>query len=174
MWLQMKGLEHFGKSTLRKKCPKAEFFLVCIFLYSVPIQKNTNQKKLRIWTLFTQCKQILILRYYLTHFRLMLHFYLHWKCEKILGSLPLSVDIKIENLEAVTCLDLFCQNCVLKNFSKFTGKQLCQSLFLIKFNAWSLQLYWKRDSRTDVFLWILRNFLEHLFNRTLLVGASED
>ena len=49
MWLQMKGLEHFGKSTLRKKCPKAEFFLVCIFLYSVPIQKNTiikNTEKL--------------------------------------------------------------------------------------------------------------------------------
>ena len=146
----MKGLEHFGKSTLRKKCPKAEFFLVCIFLYSVPIQKNTNQK-------FT-----------------LTIYYLHWKCEKILGSLPFSVDIKIENLEAVTCLDLFCQKCVLKNFSKFTGKHLCQSLFLIKFNAWSLQLYWKRDSRTDVFLWILRNFLEHLFNRTLLVGASED
>ena len=158
MWLQMKGLEHFGKSTLRKKCPKTEVFLVCIFLYSVPIQKNTNQKNLRIWTLFTQYEQIPILRYYLTHFRLMLHFYLHWKREKMLGSLTYSVGIKLENLEAVTCLGLFCQKCVLKNFSKFTEKHLCQSLFSIKLNAWSLQLYWKRDSRTDVFLWILRNF----------------
>ena len=35
--------------TLREKCPNKEFFLVCIFLYS-------DQKKLRIWTLFTQCK----------------------------------------------------------------------------------------------------------------------
>ena len=41
---------------VREKCPKTEFFLVSIFLYSVRIQKNTDQKKLRIWTLFTQCK----------------------------------------------------------------------------------------------------------------------
>ena len=41
------------RQLLRKKCPNTEFFLVCIFLYSVRIQKNTNQKKLRIWTLFT-------------------------------------------------------------------------------------------------------------------------
>ena len=33
--------------TLREKCPKTEFFLV-------RIQKNKDQKKLRIWTLFTQ------------------------------------------------------------------------------------------------------------------------
>ena len=33
---------------LREKCPNTEFFLVCIFL------ENTDQKKLRIWTLFTQ------------------------------------------------------------------------------------------------------------------------
>ena len=34
---------------LREKCPNTEFFLVRIFLYS-------DQKKLRIWTLFAQCK----------------------------------------------------------------------------------------------------------------------
>ena len=27
--------------------------------YSVPIQENTDQKKLHIWTLFTQCKIVL-------------------------------------------------------------------------------------------------------------------
>ena len=32
--------------TLREKCPNTEFFLVLIFLYS-------DQKKIRIWTLFT-------------------------------------------------------------------------------------------------------------------------
>ena len=31
------------------------FFLVRIFLYSVQILKNTDQKKIRIWTHFTQC-----------------------------------------------------------------------------------------------------------------------
>ena len=35
---------------------KCGVFLVCIFLYSysIRIQENTDQKKLRIWTLFTQ------------------------------------------------------------------------------------------------------------------------
>ena len=45
--------------TLREKCPNTEFFLVPIFLYSVRIQENTDQKKLRIWTLFTQCNAYL-------------------------------------------------------------------------------------------------------------------
>ena len=58
---------------LRKKCPNTKFFLVRIFLYSdwirrlrskspypVRIQENTDQKKLRIWTLFTQCSLFLI------------------------------------------------------------------------------------------------------------------
>ena len=31
------------------------FFLVHNFSYSVRIRENTEQKKLRIWTLFTQC-----------------------------------------------------------------------------------------------------------------------
>ena len=38
--------------------------------------------------------------------------------------------------------------------------------FLIKLQALGLQLYYKRDSDTGVFLWILRNFWEHLFYRT--------
>ena len=51
-------------NSLREKCPNAEFFLVRLFLYSdwirrfteysVRIQENTDQKKLRIWKLFTQ------------------------------------------------------------------------------------------------------------------------
>ena len=40
---------------LREKCPNREFFLVRIFLYSVLMQENADQKKLPIWTLFTQC-----------------------------------------------------------------------------------------------------------------------
>ena len=39
--------------TLREKCPNTEFFQVRIFLHSVRIQENTEQKNLRIWTLFT-------------------------------------------------------------------------------------------------------------------------
>ena len=40
--------------SLREKCPNTELFLVRIFLYLDWIQKNTDQKLLRIWTLFTQ------------------------------------------------------------------------------------------------------------------------
>ena len=39
----------------------------------------------------------------------------------------------------------------LKNFTKFTRKHLCLS-FLIKLQAWALQLYEKRSSDTGVFL----------------------
>ena len=42
--------------TLREKCPNKEFFLVRIFPFSDWIRENTDQKKLRIWTLFTKCK----------------------------------------------------------------------------------------------------------------------
>ena len=44
----------FRTWALREKCPNTEFFLVRILLYSVRIQENADQKKLRIWTLFTQ------------------------------------------------------------------------------------------------------------------------
>ena len=43
------------KLTLREKCPNTEFFLVRIFPHSDWIRENMDQKKLRIWTLFTQC-----------------------------------------------------------------------------------------------------------------------
>ena len=38
--------------------------------------------------------------------------------------------------------------------------------FLIRLQASGLQLYLKRDSGTGAFLWILRNFQEHVFYRT--------
>ena len=44
-----------GLITLREKCLNTEFFLVRKSPFSVRIQENTDQKKLRIWTLFTQC-----------------------------------------------------------------------------------------------------------------------
>ena len=40
--------------TLREKWPKTGFFLVRILLYLVRIQKNADQKKLLLSTLFTQ------------------------------------------------------------------------------------------------------------------------
>ena len=46
--------ELLSLNTLREKCPNTDFFLVRIFLYSVRILENTDQRKLCIWTLFTQ------------------------------------------------------------------------------------------------------------------------
>ena len=57
---------------------------------------------------------------------------------------------------------VFCKK-VLKNFTKFTGKHLCWSLFFIKLEAGALQFYLKRDSGTSVFLWTLWNFFKKLF-----------
>ena len=45
---------HLWCNALGEKCPNKEFFLVSIFLYSIRIQENTDKKKLRIWTRFTQ------------------------------------------------------------------------------------------------------------------------
>ena len=53
--------------------------------------------------------------------------------------------------------EVFCKKGIFRNFLNFTGKHLCQSLFFIKLQSWSQKLYWKRDSSTAVFLWILRN-----------------
>ena len=47
---------------------------------------------------------------------------------------------------------VFCKKGVLRNFANFTGKHLCESLFLIKLEARGLQLYLKRDPGTIVFL----------------------
>ena len=56
---------NWEKLTLHKKCPNTEFFLVRIFLYSDRIRENKDQQKLRIWTLFTQCKQFILTVYLL-------------------------------------------------------------------------------------------------------------
>ena len=39
---------------LCEKCPNTELFLVHIFLYSVQIRENKDQKKLNIWILFME------------------------------------------------------------------------------------------------------------------------
>ena len=44
---------------LSEKCQNVVFFLVYKSLYSVQIREYTDQKKLRIWTLFTQCTPLL-------------------------------------------------------------------------------------------------------------------
>ena len=62
---------------------------------------------------------------------------------------------------------MFCEKGVLRNFAKFTGKHLCQSLFFNKVAGAA----WKRDSGTGFFLWILRNSKNTFLYRTPLVAA---
>ena len=54
--------------------------------------------------------------------------------------------------------------------SQNSQEKVCvPSSFLIKLLASGLQLYWKRDSGTDIFLWILRTpFLQYTPGRLLL------
>ena len=47
---------------------------------------------------------------------------------------------------------------VLRNFTKFTRKHLCQNIFLNKVAALSPVTLLKWDSGKGVFLWILQNF----------------
>ena len=57
------------------------------------------------------------------------------------------------------------KNVALRNFAKFTGKHLCQSLFFDKVAGLKPATLLKRDSCFSVFLSILRNFQEHVFYR---------
>ena len=65
----------------------------------------------------------------------------------------------------------------LKNWAKFTWKQLCRSLFFNNPAYLQLQLYLKRDSDTGIFLWIRRNFTitQFLYNTSeqLVLSISE-
>ena len=57
--------------------------------------------------------------------------------------------------------EAFCKKGVLRNFVKFTGKHLSQSLFFNHVAGLGLQHYQKmRDSGTSVFLWILQNVVD--------------
>ena len=54
--------------------------------------------------------------------------------------------------------EVFYKNSVLKNFSKFTGKKLYQSLLFKKVAGSACNFIKKGDSGPGVFLWILQSF----------------
>ena len=68
-------------------------------------------------------------------------------------------------------LEVFCKKWCSYKFCKIHRKTPVPESIFNKFaglTAFGLQLYLKRDSSTDFFLWILGSFEEHLFNRTHL------
>ena len=67
--------------------------------------------------------------------------------------------------------EMFCKKAVLRDFSKFTRKHLCQSLFITKVSGQGRQLYVKRDPVSWCFLLILQNLEKHLFLRNTSGGC---
>ena len=61
---------------------------------------------------------------------------------------------------------------IFRNFASLTGKQRCWSLFLRELQTCRPAAWLKRDSNTDVFLWNLQIFKEHLI-WSLRTPASE-
>ena len=55
------------------------------------------------------------------------------------------------------------KNALLKNFAKLARKHLCQSLFFNKVAYLGPATIWKKDSDTDVLLWILQKILKKPF-----------
>ena len=64
--------------------------------------------------------------------------------------------------------ELFCKKGVLRNFAKFTGKHLCQSLFFDKRVSLLKKRLWHRVFSSE-FCEISKNTF---FKKTLLVAAS--
>ena len=54
-WYALSNIHTIEQSV--KSVQIQSFFVVRIFLYSVRIQENTDQKKLRFWALLTTCEQ---------------------------------------------------------------------------------------------------------------------
>ena len=71
-------------------------------------------------------------------------------------------------------LEMFCRKGILRNFAKFTGKLLCQSLFLNNIGELRPATLLKKRLRRRCFLCIFRNFKNTFFYRTSPVAASEN
>ena len=73
-------------------------------------------------------------------------------------SLQLNLYVVLQPATRSSRSQMFFKKAVFKNFAIFTGKHMCWILFVTKFLAFRAATLLKRDSNTDVFLWILRNF----------------
>ena len=155
--------------SLREKYSNTEFFLVRIFLYSVRIQENTDQKKLRIWTIFTQWISLFFL--FEKNFRvinsLLLTFTKFWSIRPLRCQLHTIMKVIIYFLYIVIFLFdiifpwfiyiLTCNLLVFPLVCLFVGYKCSEY-------SYNLHLYPEKDTVTIAFLWILNNFSEQLLN----------
>ena len=93
----------------------------------------------------------------------MFHRQKHYKQIKF-NKFNLGKSIFFNNIIRSSRPEVFCKTGVLRNFAKFTGKHLCQTLFFNKVAGLRpVTLLKKREFGTGVFLWILWNFYENTF-----------
>ena len=76
---------------------------------------------------------------------------------KLLIYEKITYKVLCKNIEKSSGSQLFFKIGVLKNLVNFTGKHLCSSLFLVKWQAWGPSTLWKRDSNTGAFTGALQN-----------------
>ena len=94
-------------------------------------------------------------------------------CKMSLHLFRILGDIENPIIDRSSRPELFCKKCVLKNFTKFTGKHLRQSLFFKKVAGIRLQLSLKKDSGTGFSCEFCEIFKNIFFYRTPPVAASE-
>ena len=68
--------------------------------------------------------------------------------------------------------EVFCKKAVISDFPKFTGKHLCQSLFITKVAGQGWQLYLKRDPDTGVSCEFCEIWKNNFSDKTPLLSAS--
>ena len=110
-------------------------------------------------------EKVLFPNLYNSHFHFFEKLFYYYDCKlwNIYKNTCAFIFISIMKPEAATGGVLW-KSCSFKNFAIFTGKHLWWSLFLIKLQTFRPDS--KKDSNTDIFLWMLRNVEKHLFWRT--------
>ena len=145
------------KMLLREKCPNTEFILVSIFLYSnwIQIQKNTDQKKLHIWTLFCQCAITQLTDFLngpMVDLLSYCHIILHW--EQVTFYYKFSHNFKLEKIQRFSA--------IARSTEKYW--KVLKQLHLQKF-----QLKWKRKAShsygTNIFLRRYTKIYRHLLSK---------
>ena len=94
-----------------------------------------------------------------------------WKDSKVVSYVHYSNKRRFEQIHKTSLwnetvrqiTEMFCKKGAPRNFTKFTWKHLCWSLFFNKIAGLRPKNLLKRDSDTGVFWWILLNFLRTPF-----------
>ena len=96
-------------------------------------------------------------------------FYFGFVFEKTSSSIPMLLVMLLAHVAKYSNnhSQMFSKTGVFKNFAIFTGKNLCSSHFLVKFQAWRPAFYLKRDSNAGAFLFFC--FFCEIFKNSLFI-----